>query len=53
MDQEHLVIERFIYSTVHGGNGECKIDARRIPDGRIIVIATELPDNPGMGMQRS
>lgn len=35
------------YKGFHGCDSSCGITAGRTTDGRIVVIATELPDNPG------
>jgi hypothetical protein len=50
MRDQRVCIERFAYRDVHRRKGECRIEALALPDGRVAVIATELPDNPGMSI---
>ena len=50
MHWQHVIMERFTFPNVHGRKGECRIEATKLPDGRIVVIATELADNPGMSI---
>ena len=50
MQHESVRMERFIYRTPHKRSGYCRIEAQSLGDGRVVVIATELKDNPGMSI---
>jgi len=45
-----LHYERFEYRDMHGRIGVCAIEAIKLPESGIAVIATELKDNPGMSI---
>lgn len=38
---------RFRFAGLHGNPAECGIERIDLPDGRVVIVATELPDNPG------
>src|SRR5438093_12008457 len=48
MRHDHVVIDRFTYRTRWvRPKGYCTIEATKLPDDRVVVIATERMDNPG------
>ena len=44
---ERIVFDRYEYVGFHGCRSFCKLEILPLPSGRTVVIATELPDNPG------
>ncbi len=50
MQDKTVVVERFPYQDMHRRRAFCRIEAITLPDSRVAVIATELPDNPGMSI---
>ena len=42
-----LVLDHFKYGGFHGCPSFCRLELIPLPDGRTVVIATELADNPG------
>lgn len=38
---------RFRFAGLHGNPAECGIERIALQDGRVVIVATELPDNPG------
>jgi hypothetical protein len=47
---ERVFIYRFTYRNMLCNRGCCGIEAIKLKDGRVVVIATELEDNPGMSI---
>ena len=50
MQIDHLLLVRFAFRSVHRHIAECGIEAIKLADDRVVVIATELSDNPGMSI---
>ena len=50
MRHECVRIDSFQYHDCWGRLGACAIEALKLRDGRVTVIATELRDNPGMSI---
>jgi hypothetical protein len=44
---ERLVLDRFEFRGFHGCRSCCRLEIVPLRDGRTLVVATELPDNPG------
>ena len=44
---QRIVIDRFHFTGYHGCRSCCALEVLRLSDGRTVVIATELADNPG------
>ena len=44
---ERIVIDRYRFRGFHGCDASCALEIMRILDGRSVVIATEMKDNPG------
>ena len=44
---ERLILNPFEYRGFHGCQSFCKVEVIPVADGRTVVIATELADNPG------
>jgi hypothetical protein len=47
---ERIVVDRYRFRGVHGGDGWCALEILKGKDARVVVIATELADNPGMSI---
>ncbi len=47
----HVLIDHFCYTDCHRRRGECGIEVIPANCDRMVVIATELQDNPGMSIQ--
>jgi len=45
-----MSIERFTFSGFHGRPAACGLERIDLADGRVVVIAIELPDNPGVSV---
>jgi hypothetical protein len=48
--ERHVHVELFQYHDVHRRRGHCGIEMFIFTDGRVVVIATERSDNPGMSV---
>jgi hypothetical protein len=48
--REPTVHESFSYRDVHRRQAICRIEATKLSDGRVAVIASERSDNPGMSI---
>lgn len=44
---ERIVIDRYAFTGLHGCASHCGLEIDRLIDGRWVVVATELEDNPG------
>src|SRR5437870_4300282 len=44
---ERIVVDRFHFYGFHGCTAWCALEILRLDDGRTVVIATEVKDNPG------
>ena len=44
---DRIAFDRYHFRGFHGCDAFCALEILRIPDGRSVVIATELKDNPG------
>lgn len=43
-------VARFKFAGLFGLPAACALERIDVPDGRVVVIATELPDNPGVSI---
>lgn len=41
---------RFEFTGLHGRPAACGIERIDLPDGRVVIITTELPENPGVSI---
>lgn len=44
---ERMLFDRFEYRGLHGCQSICSLELLFLQDGRVVAIATELPNNPG------
>ena len=44
---DRLVVNRYRFKGLRNFESWCSLELQRLPDGRTVVIATEVRDNPG------